>query len=164
MISILFSLFLLSKDFHGPPEIIDIKSYPKQQHKCLVRNLWHEARGESFESQLWVAQTTINRMGSKNFPNSICDVVKQKNAFSWYHQIPKNKHKVKPDNKLEQKAYNQIQLVIKYARVLNYLGIDVTKGATNYYKIGTRKPAYLKKMKKIRIVGSHAYFKNKQKK
>jgi hypothetical protein len=62
------------------------------QLDCLARNIYHEAGYEPFEGKVAVAQVTINRTESGEFPSDICKVVYQKNViyekvlcqFSWY--------------------------------------------------------------------------------
>jgi spore germination cell wall hydrolase CwlJ-like protein len=62
------------------------------QLDCLARNIYHEAGSEPFEGKVAVAQVTINRTESGEFPSDICGVVYQKNVvyqkvlcqFSWY--------------------------------------------------------------------------------
>jgi len=62
------------------------------QLDCLARNIYHEAGNEPFEGKVAVAQVTINRAESGEFPSDICGVVYQKNVvyekvlcqFSWY--------------------------------------------------------------------------------
>ena len=62
------------------------------QLDCLARNIYHEAGYEPFEGKVAVAQVTINRTESGEFPGDICRVVYQKNVvyervlcqFSWY--------------------------------------------------------------------------------
>ena len=62
------------------------------QLDCLARNIYHEAGYEPFEGKVAVAQVTINRTESGEFPSDICRVVYQKNVvyekvlcqFSWY--------------------------------------------------------------------------------
>ena len=64
----------------------------QKQLNCLARNIYHEAGGEPFEGKVAVAQVTINRAESGDFPSDICQVVYQKNIvyekvlcqFSWY--------------------------------------------------------------------------------
>lgn len=168
MLNLIFSLslFLLSKNHHGPLfDNLDINSYQlsSKQERCLFRNIWHEGRSQAALEQIWITQTTINRVGSEDFPDSICGVVHQKNAFSWYHQIPKNKHKVQPDNILEQKAYDQIKFVIEITKLLNTLDVDLTDGSLFYYKAGTKKPMYLKNATLIKVVGGHKFYKLKEK-
>jgi spore germination cell wall hydrolase CwlJ-like protein len=66
------------------------------QLDCLARNIYHEAGGEPFEGKVAVAQVTINRAESGQFPSDICQVVYQKNIvyekvlcqFSWYCEGP----------------------------------------------------------------------------
>lgn len=62
-----------------------------RQLSCLAKNIYHEAGGEPFEGKVAVAQVTINRANSSQFPGDICKVVYQKNVvyekvlcqFSW---------------------------------------------------------------------------------
>lgn len=64
----------------------------QKQLDCLARNIYHEAGYEPFEGKVAVAQVTINRAESGDFPSDICKVVYQKNIvyekvlcqFSWY--------------------------------------------------------------------------------
>jgi spore germination cell wall hydrolase CwlJ-like protein len=66
------------------------------QLDCLARNIYHEAGYEPFEGKVAVAQVTINRAESGQFPSDICQVVYQKNIvyekilcqFSWYCMNP----------------------------------------------------------------------------
>lgn len=45
--------------------------------QCLTTAIYHEARGESLKGQFAVAEVIMNRVASRNFPNSICGVVYQ---------------------------------------------------------------------------------------
>jgi hypothetical protein len=64
----------------------------QKQLDCLANNIYHEAGYEPFEGKVAVAQVTINRAESGDFPSDICQVVYQKNVvyekvlcqFSWY--------------------------------------------------------------------------------
>ena len=68
----------------------------QKQLDCLARNIYHEAGSEPFEGKVAVAQVTINRAESGQFPSDICQVVYQKNVvyekvlcqFSWYCESP----------------------------------------------------------------------------
>ena len=63
-----------------------------KQVLCIAKNIYYEAAKESHEGKLAVAQVTINRAESGQFPKDICQVVYQKNIvyekvlcqFSWY--------------------------------------------------------------------------------
>lgn len=64
-----------------------------QDLTCLTENIYHEARGEPVDGQYAVAEVTMNRVASKHYPNSVCEVVYQErfdvirkrnvSAFSW---------------------------------------------------------------------------------
>ena len=43
--------------------------------QCLAENIYFEARGEPLEGQYAVAEVTLNRTRSRNFPHSVCAVV-----------------------------------------------------------------------------------------
>ena len=50
---------------------------------CIAVAVYHEARGESLEGQLAVAQVIMNRAASGKYPTSWCGVVKQPWQFSF---------------------------------------------------------------------------------
>lgn len=72
--------------------VIQIKSTTQQRKEVinitsdelllLSKLVTGEARGESYEGQVAVAAVVINRVKDSRFPNSIKDVIYQKNAFS----------------------------------------------------------------------------------
>lgn len=43
--------------------------------ECLAENVYFEARGEPLEGQYAVAEVTLNRTRSDNFPHTVCGVV-----------------------------------------------------------------------------------------
>ena len=63
----------------------------QKQLTCLAQNIYHEAGSESLAGKVAVAQVTINRAKSGDFPSTICGVVNQKTViadkticqFSW---------------------------------------------------------------------------------
>jgi spore germination cell wall hydrolase CwlJ-like protein len=63
-----------------------------RQLQCLAKNIYHEAGGEPFEGKVAVAQVTMNRTLSGQFPEDVCKTIYQKNIvyekvlcqFSWY--------------------------------------------------------------------------------
>ncbi len=50
---------------------------------CLAKNIYFEARGESLAGMVAVATVTLNRVESRKWPNTICNVVYQPHQFSW---------------------------------------------------------------------------------
>ena len=53
----------------------------ERQLGCLAKNIYHEAGSEPFEGKIAVAQVTMNRVDSSQFPGDVCRVIYQKNIF-----------------------------------------------------------------------------------
>ena len=79
--------FAQDVDLANIPPTYDVPFIDGEQFKCMVLNLYHEARSESNEGMIAVGHVTLNRVRSKNFPNTICNVVRQ----AVYHKngVPK---------------------------------------------------------------------------
>ena len=60
----------------------EVISITNEELLLLSKLVTGEARGESYEGQVAVAAVVINRVKDPRFPNSIKDVIYQKNAFS----------------------------------------------------------------------------------
>ena len=61
-------------------------SHPTQID-CLQEAIYHEARGEPFEGQVFVGFVIRNRVHNSRFPNDFCDVIKQPWQFSYNHVL-----------------------------------------------------------------------------
>ena len=128
----------------------------QKQLDCLARNIYHEAGYEPFEGKVAVAQVTINRAESGQFPSDICQVVYQKNIvyervlcqFSWYCDSASAK---KPMN---GPVYTESMEVAKKV-LLEGFRIDSVKQAL-YYHADYINPGWGKKpMAKI---GHHIFY------
>ncbi len=73
---------------------------------CLAMNVYWESRDQSIAGQVAVAQVTMNRVESPNFPNDVCSVVHQHKQFSWYWDG-------KSDVPREEDAWMRAQMVAK---------------------------------------------------
>ena len=62
---------------------------------CLALAIYWEARNQPTIGQLAVAQVVVNRVESKRWPSTICDVVWQKKQFSWTHDGKSDRPKEK---------------------------------------------------------------------
>lgn len=68
------------------PELVDAYAggaTEDSQQDCLASAVYFEARGESIEGQLAVAEVVMNRAASGRYPGSICAVVTQPWQFSF---------------------------------------------------------------------------------
>jgi spore germination cell wall hydrolase CwlJ-like protein len=129
----------------------------QQQLDCLARNIYHEAGYEPFEGKVAVAQVTINRAESGNFPSDICKVVYQKNVvyekvfcqFSWYCDSASVK---KPMN---GPVYLESMEVAKKV-LLEGFRLDGVKGAL-YYHADYINPGWNRE--KVTKIGHHIFYK-----
>ena len=53
------------------------------EEDCLANAVYFEARGESIEGQLAVAEVVMNRASSGRYPPTLCGVVVQRSQFSF---------------------------------------------------------------------------------
>lgn len=62
----------------GVEELIDAATPEGDaEWECLTQALYFEARGESLEGQIAVAEVILNRRDSGDYPDSVCGVVQQ---------------------------------------------------------------------------------------
>jgi spore germination cell wall hydrolase CwlJ-like protein len=129
----------------------------QKQLDCLARNIYHEAGYEPFEGKVAVAQVTINRAESGQFPSDICQVVYQKNVvyekvlcqFSWYCDSASMK---KPMNGA---VYTESMEVAKKV-LLEGFRIDSVKNAL-YYHADYINPKWNRE--KVSKIGHHIFYK-----
>jgi len=100
-------------------------NFDQTELNCLSKNIYFEARGETPEGQLAVAYVTLNRTRSPEFPGTICDVVYQKDAFSWTRNASTRHASIH-----DEYAWQLATLVAKL--VMSGLAEDPTGGAVDY--------------------------------
>lgn len=153
--------FAVLKEKNGfySSDIVSIKTR-EQQLDCLAINIYREAGHEPFEGKVAVAQVTMNRVASPDFPNDICGVVYQKTTavkticqFSWYCD---STHRNRPINK---EAYSESYEVAKKV-LLEDFRLDVLKPAL-YYHANYVNPRW--NLEKIGSIGAHIFYKPKEK-
>jgi spore germination cell wall hydrolase CwlJ-like protein len=64
-------------------EITVVSGESRREILCLALNIYHEARSDGKAAREAVGTVTINRLGDKRFPDSVCGVVDQPRQFSW---------------------------------------------------------------------------------
>jgi len=146
--------------------------------ECLALNIYHEARGEHTAGMRAVADVVMNRVRSTQFPNTICDVIKQgpvyeswktvgkdipddqriyypkrdKCQFSWYCDG-------KPDEPLELDSWLRAQEVAN-DMIDNDVGLGLTDGADHYYA-GIIPPFWAQHMTFIVTIENHRFYRSK---
>ncbi|MFN0314406.1 MAG: cell wall hydrolase [Burkholderiales bacterium] len=129
----------------------------KRDLACLALNVYHEARGEPLVGQYAVAEVTMNRVNSARYPDTVCEVVYQKNwdplrgryvgAFSWteFDSVPR------PEGEAWQQAMTIAQTMY-YGKVPPML-----KGALHYHAVYI-KPSWAKGKRTIARIGKHIFY------
>lgn len=112
------------------------------EFKCLVRNVYYEARGETMEGQIAVAKVTINRL--KTHASTLCTVVYQPNQFSWTTKLS--------TKKIDKKAWEVAEkaAIIAY----NMKGFN----ATHYHNFSVN-PNWGFEL--VAIIGNHKFYEQK---
>lgn len=135
----------------APRKVDDSTSW--DEHTCLSRAIYFESKGESDRGKILVAMVTINRVNSdkKYFPNTICQVVKQKVGkrctYSWFcdgrSDIPKDLTQYRKSETIATNAMNG-----------KYRGI--TKAL--YFKRCSVISRFFDKLKYLGREGGHCFF------
>ena len=67
-------------------QAVNVRHLQKEM-QCLTRNIYFESGSEPYKGKVAVAQVTLNRMNSGDYPSTICGVVHQRTnstcQFSW---------------------------------------------------------------------------------
>jgi len=137
--------------------IINLEQDPELY--CLALNIYFESRGEPTVGQYAVADVTLNRVESPQFPDTICEVVYQcrrsnRCQFSWVHQIQNPR-----DPRLsDREAWHDAQLyAIEIARWDIMRG--VTEGAT-YFHANYVRPRWRHDLEKTTRIGVHLFYRD----
>ena len=134
--------------------------------ECMSMNIYFEAALESTAGKLAVAQVTLNRVRSENYPNTVCSVVKQgkhyesgfpvrdRCQFSWY--CDGNSDEVR-----NQRAWKEVQktanlAMIKYGK-MKAEGLDYTEGARFYHTFEVS-PRWSKVYPVVGRIGDHIFY------
>jgi len=128
----------------------------ERQLACLAKNIYYEAGHEPFEGKVAVAQVTLNRTESGQFPEDICQTIYQKNVvyskvicqFSWACDRDTG---VRPINKA---AYNESMEVAKKV-LLEGFRLPSMKEAL-YYHASYINPGW--RRTRIAQIGNHIFY------
>jgi spore germination cell wall hydrolase CwlJ-like protein len=125
----------------------------RHQIDCLARNMYFEARGESHNGILAVGFVTVNRVNSRLFANTICEVVYQPLQFSWVRGL---RHK-----KIVSKDKFGTILVMAESVYTDYYKTrtmkDIVHGATHFRTVRCR--VRWKHLIAVARIDHHIFFK-----
>ena len=132
-------------------------SYEKKQAvmrevECLARNIYFEAGGEPRAGKIAVAEVTMNRVKSRQFPRTVCGVVNQKHKgicqFSW---VCEGKRSIRNQGAWrESRAIAENILISK--RKYGIIGNAI------YFHANYVDPAWSAEKKLIAQIGNHIFY------
>lgn len=160
------------------PELI--YEVDKKQKDCLIKNVFYEGpryypgmekvlgvskqkllEDIAFE-RIKIINVTLNRVKSKNYPDTVCDVVYQHKQFSWTLDKSKlSKKSLNQQFKWDKIELDNIKVIEKFAdRALGQGFEDLTKGAM-YYHTHAVDPYWSGSKKYVFSSRWHKYYKPK---
>jgi N-acetylmuramoyl-L-alanine amidase len=116
---------------------------------CLATAVYFEARGESFEGQLAVADVVMNRAASGKYPTSWCNVVKQPWQFSF---VRNGQFPAITDSDAWAKAQGVARIAM--ADVAREIPADVLWYHANYVS-----PSWGSRLTEVSQIGAHIFYK-----
>lgn len=130
---------------------------------CLAMNIYHEARGEPLAGQLAVGFSTMNRVASKRYPDTVCGVVHQAKYHGW-DMVNPIKHRCQyswfcdglSDNPQDGKAMLESVLISKH--IFAETITDISEGATHYHARYVN-PYWADDMTVVLEIGQHIFYK-----
>lgn len=120
-----------------------------QDRECLAMNIYHEGRGESYRGQEAIAAVTMNRVQSRHFPDTVCEVVWQHKQFSWTRTAPIH-HAI-----VNVRAWKQALDIAE--RFLSGGGGELV-GKANHYHAEHVKPYWIRDDRLIARIGKHFFY------
>jgi spore germination cell wall hydrolase CwlJ-like protein len=123
------------------------------QWQCLTEALYFEARGESLDGQIAVAEVILNRVDSPLYPRTVCGVVKQRGSGGCqFSYVCSGK------TKLREKGAADLAGRIARA-MLDGAPRRLTDGATHFHTRGV-KPSWSKRFSRTASIGAHLFYRH----
>jgi len=150
----------LHMTINGKTTVVNLVN--SEELECMSKNIYFEAALESTAGKLAVAQVTMNRVNSKQYPNTVCKVVyqgrhyksglpvKDRCQFSWYC-----------DGKLDVPnigaMWRESTEIAVYVLATPDL-IDITDGATHYHADYISSPKWADPRRKTVEIDTHIFY------
>ncbi|MBP9669226.1 MAG: cell wall hydrolase [Candidatus Pacebacteria bacterium] len=143
----------------------DVAEMSDADRKCLIDNVYHEARGEIRTGRYAVIFSTLSRVLSGKYPNSVCGVVHQPWQFSWTKDEKILAQRINPKAYLEiaRDVFNLTKgRTIDEAAILAGMEAQLPHGAIFYKRAGfvgsPRVQAFFATLQSVGTVGNHEFF------
>ena len=124
------------------------------QWHCLAEAIYYESRGEPLPGQIAVAEVVLNRVQSRNYPNTICGVTRQGVGSGRACQFsyacdgaPERMASAVPRDRAQKLA----------RAMLDGYPLTLTDGATHFHATYVS-PRWARQMTRTAIIGRHLFY------
>jgi len=121
---------------------------------AIYQTVWGEARGETYQGKLAVANVILNRVRDPRWPDTAYRVCHDKWQFSAWNENNPNRKKMQ---RLRADDLNEECMEATLYAVAS--DDDPTKGATHYFAQYIDTPRWAKEMVETTRIGTHRFFK-----
>ena len=140
----------------------------KKDVMCMAKNIFFEAAVESTAGKLAVAQVTLNRVRSKNYPNTICEVVYEgRHHASGFPVRDRCQFSCSCDGRGdepgESRLWKDSQDLAKYVILRQDDLLDITDGATHYHAKYIVAPRWGGQKRVTAKIAEHIFYTGKSK-
>lgn len=119
------------------------------EEDCLANAVYFEARGESLEGQLAVAEVVMNRARSGRYPTTWCGVVTQRAQFSFVHRG------VIPAANRGSEAWRR---AVAIARIAQQGSTRMLAANVLWYHANYVSPAWGRRLARSSVIGAHIFY------
>lgn len=125
-----------------------------EEWRCLAQAIYFEARGQSLEGQVAVAEVVLNRVDSPSYPDTICGVVRQgqKRLHSCQFSFMCDG---RPEKVHEPAAW---RLAGKIANLMLSGRPRVVVGAATHFHTTSVNPGWARRLVRIKRVDDHIFY------
>jgi len=135
--------------------IVDVSDF-----YCMLNNVYHEARGESYEGMMAVNQVVLNRAAKKR--KTVCEIIKEPKQFSWRNSRNTPVEQLTPAARVATRLAPGAS-VFESLYGGHPAGKNRTlKGFYFYHNVNVN-PKWAKAMKTKRVIGNHVFYKGEYK-
>ena len=117
--------------------------------ECMATSIYFEAAIEPYEGKLAVGEVIMNRVDNDQYPDNVCDVIKQHRQFSWYEDgISNLPNKTTHSWRESERAAEEVMFSITSS-----FHPDV-----QYYHADYVDPYWNRNMTKVATIGAHIFY------
>jgi len=127
-------------------EIALSRGFTRDDIMLLARAIYAESRGESFTGQVAVGAVILNRLESREFPNTLREIIMQKRSGTYqFTPVQDGSISLDPDD------------TAICAAIQAMAGLDPTNGALYFYNPDTASDQWIRTLEVQTRIGNHVF-------